>query len=58
MIRMMTTTWQAAGLGAVGGNPAAPVARVGAALQRAIGFALTAGGFAVIAVHALHRVAG
>lgn len=44
MIQMMTTTLQAAGL--PGGD----------VLRRAVGFAITAGGFAVIAAHGLHHV--
>jgi len=57
----MTMTLQAAGLGRAGrmaSAPVAPRARYAGALRRAVGFAITAGGFAVIAAHVLQRVAG
>jgi hypothetical protein len=61
MTRIMTMTLQAAGLAdhtaAASVAPPARFAHVGRALRRAVGFAITAGGFAVIAVHLLSRVA-
>jgi len=48
--------------GFAGGAPASPSqrksARLGGALRRAVGFAITASGFAVIAAHGLPRLAG
>ena len=61
MIQTMTTTLRAAGLATLAGDTeaasAAPLARAGGALRRAVGFAITASGFAVIAVHLLSRMA-
>jgi len=59
MIHKMTMTLQAAGLASRNATDfAAPAARVGHALRRAVGFAVTVSGFAVIAVHGLQRVVG
>jgi len=59
MIQMMTMTVQAVGLARNSeAVRVAPLGRIGAALRRAAGFAITASGFAVIAAHLLSRVAG
>jgi hypothetical protein len=59
MSQMMTMTLRAAGLA---DNRAAasdvPLARAAGALRRALGFAITAGGFVVIGTHLLARAAG
>jgi hypothetical protein len=57
MIQMMTTTLQAAGLTRGDAAAAVPVsARIGDAVRRTIGFAITASGYAVIVAHGLHRI--
>jgi len=55
MIQTMTTIRAA---GHAGGAAAAPLARVGDALRRATGFAITASGLAVIAAHLATRAIG
>ncbi|HEY1610939.1 MAG TPA: hypothetical protein VGG24_16860 [Paraburkholderia sp.] len=63
MIHKMTMTLQAAGFGAGSTRDTAArsgltLARLSGALRRAIGFAITASGFAVIAVHVLQHIGG
>jgi len=57
MIRMMTTMQAAGFAGSTATTRATPLARVAHGLRRAVGFAITASGFAVIAAHLLSRVA-